>query len=312
MRQRARWPQVATLAALAFALGYLAWLGWGLLPQNQVEDRRFSGQRALTWAQAQCDIGPRPAGSQEAFMTADLIKKQLQNQGWEIREQAFDYNSVQLRNIVGMTGGGDGPVLIIATHYDTRLLSDRDADVEQRVRPTLGANDGASGVSVLLELARALDKARLEHRVWLVFLDGEANAGLPEWEGALGASELVNAVKPAGAIYLNRVGAQGARFSKSPDATTLFQDQFWEKARQWGFQARYLNEIGPAFQDAHTVFLAAGIPTVAIVQTDDPYFRTTEDTCDRLDATTLEAAGVPLEAYLEQGDFLTILPALKE
>ncbi len=312
MRIVARWPRVASLIMLALALGYLAWLGWGLLPQNQVEDRRFRGQRALTWAQALCDIGPRPAGSQEAFMTADLIKKQLQDQGWEIREQSFAHQSIQLQNIVGMAGGADGPVLVIATHYDTRLLSDRDADIAQRERPTMGANDGASGVSILLELARSLDKARLQHRVWLVFLDGEANAGLPKWEGSLGASQFVSAIKPAGAIYLNRVGANDARFMKVPDATPIFQDQYWKQAQQWGYKARYLDQVGPTIQDAHTVFMAADIPTVAIIQADDPYYHTTEDICSRLDATTLETVGVPLEAYLEQGDFFTILPVLNK
>ncbi len=307
---RVGWAQWATLATLFFALGYLAWLGWGLLPRNHHTERTFNGERALTWAQAQCDLGPRPAGSPEAFQTGDLIVRQLEDQGWKVRAQAFDHDSVQLRNIVGMKGEGS-PVLALVTHYDTRLRADADPDPQKRDQPTLGANDGASGVSILLELARSLDFGRVEHPVWLVFLDGEANVGLPGWETGLGAQAFAQAVHPKAIIYLNLVGAAQARFPRSPDATPLLQKQLWRLARTLEMDTVFPDDTGPQVQDAHTLFLAQEIPTAEILQPDYPYLRTTEDTCKHLDPATLEAVGTLLESYLETGRFLTIAPALK-
>ncbi len=307
---RMHWAQWATLATLFLALGYLAWLGWGLLPRNHHEERAFNGERAMTWAQAQCDLGPRPAGSPEAFQTGDLIVRQLEAQGWKVRAQTFDHDSAQLRNLVGMKGEGS-PVLALVTHYDTRMQADADSDPQKRDQPTLGANDGASGVSILLELARSLDFGRIEHPVWLVFLDGEANAGLPGWEAGLGAQALAQAVHPKAIIYLNLVGAANARFPRSPDATSLLQNQLWRLARTLEMDTVFLDDTGPLVQDAHTLFLEQKIPTAEILQPDYPYLHTTQDTCDQLDAATLQSVGRLLEAYVEGGRFLTLAPALR-
>ena len=309
-RRLPHWTQLAALAVFILALGYLAWLGWGLLPGNQEADDGFNGERALSWAQAQCELGPRPAGSEEAVMAGDMIIKQLDDLGWTTRVQKFDYEGVPLRNIVAMTGE-DGPLLVIAAHYDTRFRSDRDPDLDKRAEPSPGANDGASGVGALLELARALDRDRLQHQVWLVFLDGEANGGLPGWETGVGAAKLAEAVHPDAFIYLNLVGGENARFPKLPDATDLLQDQLWAVAEKLELAGVFVDDLGPAIDDAHTIFLKAGVPSAAILQPDYPYFRTTEDDCNRLDAASLQNVGALLEFYLEDGRFLTIAPALK-
>ncbi|HID34512.1 MAG TPA: M28 family peptidase [Anaerolineae bacterium] len=313
MRRLPPWPQLATLAVFALSLGYLAWLGWGMLPQNAKDDRGFNGERAMSWAQAQCDIGPRPAGSDAIALTGEMIIKQLEDRGWKTRVQAFEYRGLALRNIVAMAGdAGDGePLLIIATHYDTRQRSDRDPDPDKRTEPTLGANDGASGASVLLELARALDKERLQHQVWLAFLDGEANAGLPDWAMGVGAGKLLEAVQPDAFIYLNLVGGENAHFPRTAPAADLLQEQLWSAAARLRMNDIFVDEKGPAIEDAHAVFLNAGVPSVGILQPDYPYFRTTRDDCKRLDKASLHAVGALLEFYLEDGSFLTVAPALK-
>ena len=306
-----RWPQIATLFALSLALGYLAWLGWGLLPSQQVAPQDgFDGERALALAQDQCDIGPRPAGSPEDWRTADMILEQLQRQGWETAAEEYAVGSKQLRNVAGMAGS-EGPLLVIATHYDTRSRSDRDSDPARRTQPTLGANDGASGVATLLELARALDTSRLQLRVWLLFLDGEADAGLAAWDESSGARHFIEGRHPSAVIYLNMVGATDAQFATVPDATDLLQTQLWRLAKRLGYEDRFIAGPGPIIEDAHTVFLRAGIPTAEIIQSDYPYARTTEDDCDKLDAGTLKDVGALLESYLENNDFLTIAPSLQ-
>jgi len=305
MRGRlSNWPQLATLFVLALALGYLAWLGWGLMPGNQPQEQDgFDGDRALALANDQCEIGPRPAGSSAAWATGDMILEELKRLGWQTAVEEYTAGDIQLRNVAGLAGE-EGPLLVIATHYDTSHISDAKGDLP------MGANDGASGTAVLLELARALDTTRLQHRVWLLFLDGEADPNQPGWEKLSGARQFTDGRQPDAVIYLNLVGAADARFPKSPDATDLLQTQLWKIASKLGYK-QFVPDIGPKVLDAHSVFLGADIPTAEIIQPDYPYAASTEDTCDRLDAGTLAAVGVLLESYLENGSFLTIEPSLR-
>ena len=303
------WSQVATLAILALALGYLAWLGWGLLPGVNPQRRGFDGDRALRLAKMLCDIGPRPAGSAADWSGGDAIRQELERLGWKTSAAEYMVDSKQLRNIVGMAGQS-GPLLVLATHYDTRSLADADPDPARRQQPSPGANNGASGAAVLLELARALDASRLQHRVWLLFLDGEADAGLPDWPASSGARNFLAGRHGAAVIYLDKVGAPGAIFPPAPDANDLLQTQLWRLAQRLGGEERFPMQPGPGLEPTPALFAAAGLPTVAISQPHPPFNRTSQDTCDRLDAYALKAVGVLLESYLENNAFLTIVPSL--
>jgi len=312
MRRLPRWPQIATLLVLLLALGYLAWLGWGLLPGNEPEETDdFDGKRALALAQDLCDIGPRPAGSAEAKRTSELILEELKRQGWETAEQVYAVGDTPLRNVAGLAGD-EGPLLVIAAHYDTRSVSDLDPDPDKQEVPSPGANDDGSGVAILLELARALDLSRIKHQVWLVFLDGDAEVGLPDWEQSSGARQFIDGRYPGAVIYLNRVGATDATFPQPPSGARSLQLQLWKLADELGLEETFLPKTGPKLTDAHTVFLDAGIPTAAIIQPDYPYTHTTEDTCDKLDADTLSAVGALLEKYLEDGYSLTFLQTIRK
>ena len=301
MQRLRRWPQLATLFVLALALGYLAWLGWGLFPGSSPKlTDVFDGGRALALARDLCDIGPRPAGSPEAQQASDLILDELRRQGWKTGLEEYEVDGKKLRNVAGIAGES-GPLLVLATHYDTRSVSDNDPDPAKRSQPSPGANDSASGTAVLLELARALDVSHLQQRVWLVFLDGEGDAGLPNWKEESGARQFVRGRHPAAVIYINQVGAAEARFPKLPDATKSLQDTLWELAAELGYGETFINETDSSPMDAHTIFLQADIPTAEIIQSDYPYALSSEDTYDKLDAKTLESVGVLLESYLENG-----------
>ncbi|MFB0538221.1 MAG: M28 family peptidase, partial [Anaerolineae bacterium] len=113
----------------------------------------FDGQRAYQHVIAQCDLGPRPTGSAAGWATGDYIIAELKELGWAVTSQEFTYKEIKGRNIAGRRGRG--PVVILGAHYDTRPYADYDP--VDKNQPILGANDGASGVAVLLELARSLD-----------------------------------------------------------------------------------------------------------------------------------------------------------
>jgi hypothetical protein len=306
MRDRfANWPQLATLFVFALALGYLGWLGWGMLPSHRPQETDgFDGDRALVLANDQCKIGPRPLGSANAWTTGDMIMAELKRVGWETAAQEYVVDDLQLRNIAGMAGK-EGPLLVIATHYDTSRVASQDEDLSP------GGNNGASGVAVLLELARALNTSSLQHRVWLLFLDGEADPGQPGWDRLSGARHFMDGRQPQAVIYLDMVGATDARFPMIPDATDLLQTQLWKIAGRLGYGQQFVPDTGQQVRDAHVIFLEANIPTAEIIQPDYPYARSPEDTCERLDADTLTAVGVLLESYLENGSFLTVESSLQ-
>ncbi len=299
------WPQLLTLLVLTLAFGYLAWLGWGLLPgHGPLERDGFDGRRALALVKDQCELGPRPGGSVEAWMVGDMILGELQRVGWKTAVEEYAADDLQLRNVAGLAGES-GPLVVIATHYDTTRLTSEDG------RPMLGANNGASGVAVLLELARALNVQKLQHRLWLVFLDGEADPDAPDWDQLSGARRFAQNRHPAAIIYLNNVGAVHPYFPQAPDANELLQSQLWKLAGRLGYESLFPQQVGPTIIDAHTRFIQAGIPTAIIIQPDYPYARTPEDDCKKIDEKSLQAVGVLLESYVENGEFMTIAPALR-
>ncbi|MGC9396026.1 MAG: M28 family peptidase, partial [Anaerolineae bacterium] len=113
----------------------------------------FSGELAYPWVTRQCDLGYRITGTEANRQAGNMIIDELRAQEWDVREQTFTYMNTPVRNILAWKGGeADEDAILVGAHYDTR----RSADEEDPSQPVMGANDGASGVAVLLELARSL------------------------------------------------------------------------------------------------------------------------------------------------------------
>ena len=141
----------------------------------------FDGERSLRDVAYQVSLGPRTPGSPGHLQTGEWIQNELTTAGWEIEIQKTELAGQPIRNIIGKWGEGE-PWLILGAHYDTRQVADHDPDPAKRTLPVPGANDGASGVATLLELARILPAHANELRfkqIWLVFFDAEDNGDLP-------------------------------------------------------------------------------------------------------------------------------------
>ncbi|MDX1522830.1 MAG: M28 family peptidase, partial [Anaerolineae bacterium] len=110
------------------------------------QSTKFDGHRAYEFARAQVEIGPRPTGSPAGWATGDFILTSLAQSGWAVETQPFVFKGVQGRNIVGK--GGQGPVILLGAHYDTRPAADFDSDPARRQQWIDGAHDGARGVAV--------------------------------------------------------------------------------------------------------------------------------------------------------------------
>ena len=166
------------------AIGLLA--VWLTPRKTSPDSDQFSGASAFQYVEAQVSFGPRPTGSEANKRTGDYILNELKRLGWQAETQEFTYHSTLVRNIIGKNAVGQGPIVILGAHYDTRMRADRGPINPDA--PVPGANDGASGVAVLLELARSLTINRLHNEIWLTFFDAEDNGGIEGWDWIVGST----------------------------------------------------------------------------------------------------------------------------
>ena len=131
----------------------------------------FNGELANESGHFQTDLGPRIPGSLASSALRDSIKSNLT--GWHITESTHHSNGMTLTNLFATWNKGAGSNVMLAAHYDTRHKGDQDWNESRRGDPIDGANDGASGVAVLLEIARLIPNLNLTHEVTLFFTDGE-------------------------------------------------------------------------------------------------------------------------------------------
>jgi glutaminyl-peptide cyclotransferase len=279
------------LCALALALVLVACVA------RSTTETQFDGKKAYGHVLEQAAIGPRPAGSEEAQQTADYITGVLDKLGWTVESQEFVYNGIVGRNVVASRGGGG--VIILGAHYDTRPLADRDP-VDPSL-PVPGANDGASGVAVLLELARVLDLSESDVQVWLMFFDAEDRGGINGWPFSVGATYAAQrlTVDPRAVVIVDMVGDADQQFFWEQNSDPQLNRQLWAVAADLGYEDYFIPRNGPAIIDDHLPFLQRGLSAVDIIDFDYPYWHTTEDTADKVSSASLERVGRVLEAWLE-------------
>jgi glutaminyl-peptide cyclotransferase len=262
-----------------------------------VEKRIFDGARAYRYALDQCEIGPRPPGTEAGWATGDFIIDRLLELGWEVETEEFEYQAVQLRNVIGKRG--EGPVVILGAHYDTRPVADRDPDPENVSQPIIGGNDGASGVAVLLELADVLSQYELENEVWLAFFDGEDSGHLDGWPFCVGSAYMAEhlTVEPAWVIVVDMVGDADQQLYYEGGSDKALRERLWGIAGDLGYET-FVPEVRYSIFDDHVPFLSEGIPAVDIIDFDYPYWHTIGDTCEKVSPESLEKVGRVLEELL--------------
>ena len=261
--------------------------------------RLFDGARAYEHVLAQEAIGVRPTGSQAGWQTGDYIIEQLEAAGWQVETQEFTYRGVRGRNIVGKIG--HGPVIILGAHYDTRPAADREPNPADRNQPILGANDGGSGVAVLLELARTLNPDRLRHEVWLAFFDAEDRGHLDGWPFSVGAQELARQLelRPQAVIVVDMVGDADQNIYYEHNSDEQLMRAIWSVAARLGYAEYIIPKYRYSVTDDHIPFVGRGIPAVDIIDFDYPYWHTLADTSDKVSPLSLERVGRTLQVWLE-------------
>lgn len=290
-----------------------AWIAWvfvaGLaaLAGCGSEEARpgFTGERAWEYLVAQCDFGPRPPGSEAHDRTVDFIVDRLKECGAKVTLQRFKRGdpyadrTLTFTNIIGSYSPDRKKRVLLAAHYDTRPWADREDTDSLRALPILGANDGASGVAVLLEIADMLAvKTPAGLGVDLVFFDGEDYGKEGELDhyliGSRHFAANLGGYRPACAIVLDMVGAEGALIlqeGNSLGGARELTEEVFRRAAALGLDV-FAARTGDSIYDDHIPLLLAGIPAVDLIGFPYEYWHTLEDTPDKCSKETLRQVGV--------------------
>ena len=194
----------------------------------------FDGQRAFNDVNYQVSLGPRTPGSKAHEDVVNWIVSNLKDSKWAVVTQKTNISGTSIENIIAKRGTGS-PWIIIASHYDSRIFADQDPTPEGRELPVLGANDGASTVAILLELARVLP-IKGDKQIWLVFLDAEDNGDIQGNEWILGSQYFVDQLieKPDCAIILDMVGDKDLNIYMEQNSNPDLNTEIWGVAAKFG------------------------------------------------------------------------------
>lgn len=287
---------------------------FGCSESNHTE---FDSTKAFALLKAQCEIGYRIPDTPEHEKGKQHIISELKKLSIKTELQEFTaYSSllkkdIKLTNIFAIIGTIDENTTAVSAHWDTRPIAEKDNNIENRNKPILGANDGASGVAVLLELARVLkikeSEGKLKSPVILIFLDGE-DLGLPNTakEFCLGSKYLSYHI-PEGihiskGINIDMIGDADLILYKEGNShrdkkTSIIQDEIWEIGEKL-YPSVFKNEVKYAILDDHLSFIEKGIPYTDIIDFDYKYWHTTQDTPDKCSPESLQIIGDVLVKYL--------------
>jgi Zn-dependent M28 family amino/carboxypeptidase len=266
--------------------------------RTEKTDPVFDGERAWKDVKYQVSLGPRIPGTPGQDQILKWLNEELSKYKWEVELQIHEINGKTITNLVA-SRGEDGRYILLGAHYDTRIYADRDPDPGLRSLPVPGANDGGSGVAVLLEMARILPDD-LPIPVQIVFFDAEDNGGIEDWDWILGSRAFIQQLEdpPEAAIIVDMVGDADLTIYKEHNSNVDLMGQIWEQARLLGYDEVFLPEYKFSVLDDHTPFIEAGIPAVDIIDLDYPYWHTTADTAGKVSVESLQIVGDTLLAWI--------------
>ena len=285
-------------------------------PITSVVAPDFSGELAFDFIQKQVDFGPRVPGSEAHAECADWLAAKLDSFGAKVTVQKgqverYDGKKLPMFNIVGSYNPSASKRILLCAHWDTRHVADQGNERQQE--PILGANDGGSGVGVLLEVARQLQIKAPSAGVDIIFFDVE-DQGQPDYVTpfkrdtyCLGSQYWAKNPHTPGytaqnGILLDMVGAKDAVFTLEGTSMQFapdFMRLVWDKAIQLKHSKYFhYNRTAPITDDHLYINLLAGIPTIDIIQNDKntrsgfgAYWHTHNDNMDIIDKATLQAVG---------------------
>ena len=289
--------------------------------ETAVQVPAFNADSAYLYVKQQTDFGPRTPGSRAHDLCGDYLAARLEAFGAKVYNQradltAYDGRTLKARNIIGAYKPESKRRVMLCAHWDSRPWADNDPDKSKHHTPILGANDGASGVGVLLEIARQLQQQAPAIGIDIIFFDME-DCGTPQFAETLAddshtwclgsqywsRTPHVEGYNARYGILLDMVGARGSTFLKegvSMQYAPQIVKKVWKTARKLGFEAYFVDENGGYVNDDHgPVNEIARIPCIDIINCDlnaelssfGNFWHTENDNMDIIDRATLQAVG---------------------
>lgn len=287
--------------------------------ETEATSTLFSADSAYSYVARQVEFGPRVPGSDAHRMCGDWLVEKIKGFGAEVTEQTgtlstFDGTRIPMRNIFARINPKAENRILLLAHWDCRPWADHDPDPAKHSTPVDGANDGASGTGVMLELARILAGNVTDKGVDILLCDAEdwgTENNDESW--AMGARHFASNLPeegymPAAAILLDMVGAQDATFMReyySQLSNPALADEIWATANALGYGNMFVNRMGSAVNDDHVELIKGGIPAIDIIdyREGSGFFsgwHTASDNMSCISKETLGAVGKTLETYIKK------------
>jgi glutaminyl-peptide cyclotransferase len=273
----------------------------------------FRGERSFEYLKRQVAFGPRVPGSPASANCRQYLADFFLSLGSRIDTMVFIHedklsgkNIIMVNLIAHFYGidSGNGDNILLAAHYDSRPRADYDRDLSRRNLPIDGANDGASGVAVLLELGNLLAQVKPRVNIDLAFLDGEdwgESGNLNEY--FLGAREMVRRNIKGHyrfALIIDMIGDKDLQIFREEYSEKYYPEisnMVWKTAAQLGEKA-FIDSVGYAIQDDHLSFMTIDLPSAVIIDFNYPSWHTSADTPDKCSPESLGAVGRVLTQLL--------------
>lgn len=271
---------------------------------------RFDADRAFMDLENICSFGPRISDTEAHLKAGQYIYNSMRETTDICRIQRFTaYDSIynierNMFNIIASYYPEAKKRILLCAHWDSRPFSDMESDSSKMHLPVPGANDGASGTAILMEMGRILEKHKPPAGVDIVFFDGE-DYGSDDWLsgwflGSMHFVERLEGYRPRLALLIDMVGDKDLQIYKeviSEKYASDLNNYIWDIAGELGSTA-FMDSVKHAVSDDHVSLLSRGIKSIDIIDFDYPYWHTQEDTPDKCSARSLGEVGRVLTAAL--------------
>ena len=264
----------------------------------------FDSRRAFQLLVKQCEFGPRNPGSKGYRLCLDYLAKTLKGLADEVEIQTFPFTFGKPEqkaigsNLIARFSPQKSDRILLCAHWDTRPWADEDPDPRNHKRPIIGANDGASGVAVLLEMARLLHTHNPPVGVDIVLFDAEdAGTSGDMWSWAKGSAYFAKNLSPRNrprfGILIDMIGDADLAIYQEANSLAYARsvvDLVWKTAAELKLSA-FKPEAGPSMMDDHIPLLQVGVPCIDLIDFEYPYWHTMADTPDKCSKDSLEQIG---------------------
>jgi glutaminyl-peptide cyclotransferase len=286
--------------------------------EEAVKPADFDAKRALGYLDTLCKIGPRISGSDGMKKQQEMLEKHFKELGGNLEWQRFTATQksdprrqeVAMANLIVSWYPDRRRRVILCSHYDTRPLADQESDARNWRKPFLSANDGGSGVALLMELAHHITDLKINVGVDFVFFDGEEyifEKGDDYFFGSrhFGRSYRKMRDKPfyGAAILLDMVGGKKPHFPIDPYSWQRAPDlvqAVWRIARELDYSAFDANAIGPEMQDDHIALNENGIPAIDIIDARYPHWHKLSDVPANCSGESMGQVAKVLSVWLQR------------